>query len=116
MFNQIWIEDVVNLARIKAACRAAIVAANSGQFGAGMRDVCAADSGKVVVRVVARRGGVLEFFDREDNDVTDVVLAAFRAYHAERRQPVTTLIPLLNKPDYVNGVVSFPYGREALQV
>lgn len=44
--------------------------------------------GRHSLYVVWRRGGRgLECFDRDDNDVTALVLAALNAWHAEQRKP-----------------------------
>lgn len=90
MLNKTALRNSAFLARIKAAIIVAVReshAAHRSALGIGHAAVENA-KGRFCMRVVWRRGGRgLECFDRDDNDVTSLVLAALNAWHAEQRMP-----------------------------
>ena len=83
------------LARVKAAIVQAVReshAPHRSALGIGHASVKNA-KGRHALYVVWRRGGRgLECFDRDDNDVTALVLSALNTWHAEQRKPALPLV------------------------
>lgn len=86
MLTKTALRSPAYLARIKAVVVQGVRASNAirgAEVAVGQVD----DRRKrPSLRVVVRRGGIVEFFDRQDRDVTETVLAALRTWHAEQRR------------------------------
>lgn len=87
MITKTALKSPAFLARVKAASVCAVKVAHGPAPipGVGWAHVLNG-KGRYSLRVVWHsRSGSLEFFDRADRDVTAVVLAALREWHAEQR-------------------------------
>ncbi|MCG3073130.1 hypothetical protein [Pseudomonas aeruginosa] len=83
MLNKTALRSTAYLVRVKAAIIAAVRCAHAphrSALGIG-HDAVTDRKGRFSLRVVWRRGHGLEIFDRQDRDVTDVVLTALKAFH-----------------------------------
>jgi len=115
MLTKTALKSPVFLARVKAAVVRAVRHSYSPErraLGIGHAVVRAKRTGRLSLVVVARQGRGLEFFDGADRDITDDVLSALQAFHAEVRTVAAAKAPTM--VDGGRGVESFPYGREAL--
>ncbi len=86
MLNKTALSNPAFLVKIKAATLAAV--ADCSRSGKPVSRVIHNRKGRPAILVCAYPGGIVGYIDAADDDVTDQVKAALRAWHAAARLPV----------------------------